>query len=276
MKSGTTHLYLLLSEHPGINMSSVKEPNFFCYDSPQDGNWALSAEWYSSLFQDRSGLRGEASPNYTKHSFDPRIAQRLFRANPKAKLIYLLRDPTDRAVSHYLHNLISGKEVRAINIVLQRRWSHYLRTSRYHEQLQPYLNVFPKEQILLLPSELLAAQPKEALTIIYDFLGLPILFPSLIPEEAHTLSSRLTRRNRKFLAKRELIGAQKDLCNLLVTLPHDFPWDSAAMAEKLGFTIQYREKLISLLAQDTRELAKYLKESSSLWPHWTSINWLRI
>jgi hypothetical protein len=123
---------------------------------------------------------------------------------------------------------------------------------------------------------MLAERPKEALTIIYNFLGLPTVFSSLIPKETHTLSSRLTRRNRKILAKREPIGAQKDLCRLLVTLSHDFPWNSAVLAEKLGFTAQHRETLISLLAQDTRELGKFLTNSNSLWHHWNSIRWLTV
>jgi len=270
MKAGTTHLHSLLSQHPGINMSSIKETNFFCYDQPPGGDWALSKEWYRSLFQNRPGLRGEASPNYAKHSLDPRIAQRIFAANPKAKLIYLLRDPTARAVSHYLHNLLGGRESRAITDVLQRRWSHYLRISRYHEQLQPYLKVFPKNQILLLPSEVLFSSPKQALTSVYDFLGVPVVLPVFMPTETHTLLSRLTRRSRKILAKRKPVGAQKDLCDLLVALPHDHPWDSASFAAQLGFTEQHRDMLTFLLAADIRDLSEHLKGIQ----HFDSLDWL--
>ncbi|MFM9056644.1 MAG: sulfotransferase domain-containing protein, partial [Bacteroidota bacterium] len=104
-KAGTSALHHVLSLHPGVSMSSVKEPNFFSwdlieqqqlyYETPQ----IRTEDSYEALFQGHPGrLRGEASVSYLYY---PAVAKRLYDYNPSAKIIIVLREPISRAQSHY-------------------------------------------------------------------------------------------------------------------------------------------------------------------------------
>ena len=102
-KAGTTALYAYLRWHPGITGPSWKEVSFF------DRHWWRGEFWYRGQFPLRSGQRlvGEASPSYLFHPLAPERVRSLV---PEAKLIALVRDPVDRAYSHYQHEVALGRE----------------------------------------------------------------------------------------------------------------------------------------------------------------------
>src|SRR5947209_1159841 len=112
-KAGTTSLYRYLAAHPDIVASTRKEVHFF------DINFWRGEWWYRSLFplrrrlqrrpplRNRPAITGEASPYYLFHPFAPERAAQLL---PDAKLIVLLRDPVERAWSHYRHEVANGRE----------------------------------------------------------------------------------------------------------------------------------------------------------------------
>jgi hypothetical protein len=113
MKCATTTLHRYLDPHPDVAMSEPKELNFFCgprrLDGHRDdqtawlaGNWHRGVGWYAAQFLP-APVRGEASPGYTSPSF-PRAAERMARIVPGARLVYLMRDPLERAVSQYLYH----------------------------------------------------------------------------------------------------------------------------------------------------------------------------
>lgn len=169
-KAGTTSLYHYLRQHPDIFMPAVKEPRFFAYlDDPpamtgpgdRASNEAAGAVCtmadYRALFDEVEGERavGEASVNYLYSETAPR---RIHEHLPDVQLIAVLRNPIERAYSHYLHLLSSGREpVRefeaALDAEADRRqqgweWSwHYTRMGFYHEQLRRYLEHFDREQL---------------------------------------------------------------------------------------------------------------------------------
>src|SRR3712207_4104321 len=107
MKSGTTALYYYLEQHPEIYMSPVKEPNFFSQENAADTVTHIGT--YEQLFKGASGKKaiGEASHSYL---YEPRAAAEIRRYVPKVKLIAILRNPIDRAYSHFLHMVRSGTE----------------------------------------------------------------------------------------------------------------------------------------------------------------------
>ena len=109
MKSGTTALYYYLEQHPQVYMSPVKEPNFFCSEENSDGDFATRLGAYQDLFRDVSGEKaiGEASHCYL---YEPEAAARIQEYITDAKLIAVLRDPVDRAYSHFLHMVRNGSE----------------------------------------------------------------------------------------------------------------------------------------------------------------------
>ena len=99
MKCGTHSLHQYLDLHPEIAMSQRKELNFFLTEA----KFAQGLEWYSAQIAGNGTARGESSPNYSKCHMFPGVAERMHATLPDIKLIYLVRDPVERAVSHYVH-----------------------------------------------------------------------------------------------------------------------------------------------------------------------------
>lgn len=179
MKCGTTSLHRYLDQHPEIAMSEPKELNFFfrAADAPastgpsfQHGNWHLGAEWYAERFPANVPVRGEASPGYTSPSY-PEVADRLARLLPDARLVYLVRDPLDRAISQYLHHRRDGAEERTLEQALLDPSSQYLDRSRYHARLAPFLEHYAREHIAILDHHDLLVRRREALRSLFRFLG---------------------------------------------------------------------------------------------------------
>jgi len=186
-KAGTTALYAYLRWHPGIAGPSWKEVSFF------DRHWWRGEAWYRGQFPLRAGERlvGEASPSYLFHPLAPERARRLV---PGVKLVALLRDPVDRAYSQYQHEVALGREPLSFEDALAAEddrlrgeverlvadprafsrawWDHsYASRGRYAEQLQRWLAVFPREQLLVVRTEDLGQRPAETYATILSFLG---------------------------------------------------------------------------------------------------------
>jgi Sulfotransferase domain len=186
-KAGTTALYAYLRWHPGVTGPSWKEVSFF------DRHWWRGEAWYRGQFPLRSGQRlvGEASPSYLFHPLAPERVRSLV---PDAKLVALVRDPVDRAYSHYQHEVALGREPLSFEDALGAEeertrgeverlvadprafshawWDHtYAVRGRYADQLEGWLEVFPREQLLVVPSEDLGERPAETYAAVLAFLG---------------------------------------------------------------------------------------------------------
>jgi hypothetical protein len=168
MKCATTTLHEQLSLQPGVFMSQPKEPNFFS----DDENAARGLEWYRSLFREAApgDLRGESSTHYTKRPTYPRTVERMKRAFPRLKLIYVMRHPVDRLVSQYVHDRIRESVPEDIDAAIDahRELTDY---SRYAFQIEPYLRAYGPQCLLPVFFERLVAQPQEELDRIGRFLG---------------------------------------------------------------------------------------------------------
>jgi hypothetical protein len=166
-KSGTSSLAYQLSQHPQICFCKVKEPHYFS----KSKDWKKEITDYHKFFEPVSGqLCGEASTSYTflpQYSHTP---SRLFEYNPELKLIYIMRQPVERIISHYMHKLAKGraKNPPEIDVLIH---SHYMNVSRYRMQLEPYLRLFPGKNILLLIFEEFISNPSRILGQIALFLG---------------------------------------------------------------------------------------------------------
>ncbi|MEW6729732.1 MAG: sulfotransferase [Acidobacteriota bacterium] len=198
-KCGTTSLYHYLVSHPHIMSPSEKQMHFF------DNNFSKGLSWYrthfpSSLYRyylkhihKQGFITGEATPYYIFHPLAP---QRIQKHLPNAKLILLLRNPVDRAYSHYNHEVRKGTETLSFTDALDREeerlagerekmlvqenyysFNHqhysYLARGVYIEQLEYWFNYFPKEQFLILKSEDFYTAPGATLKQILNFLHLP-------------------------------------------------------------------------------------------------------
>jgi hypothetical protein len=134
-KCGTTSLHEYLDEHPEISMSREKELHFFV-----DGkNWGRGLAWYESHFDSAAPVRGESSPGYSAFPLYRGVPERMAETIPEAKLIYLVRDPVQRIVSHYTHRTVNWPEMGTLEEALAdphiREW--LVTPSRYWLQLEP-------------------------------------------------------------------------------------------------------------------------------------------
>ena len=194
-RSGTTWLYALLDRHPDVYMAKpVKpEPKFFLVDSLYaKGIEHYAATWFGEVPAGR--IAGEKSTDYLESAV---AAERIQRHLPGVKLVFVLREPVDRAYSNYLWTRMNGLETerfeRALELEDERertlperlkftRPYAYFSRGLYADLLQPYLDRFPRQQVLILKFEDMARDPGELAGRLHDFLQIPRR-----PSDAETL-----------------------------------------------------------------------------------------
>jgi sulfotransferase family protein len=176
-KCGTTSIYHYLHAHPEISMSKRKEPRFFVAERRSE----RERERYESLFGADPSVRlsGEASTAYTAYPIHRGVPERMHSLVPEAKLIYLVRDPLERIVSHWVDVVARGRERRSlVETVTPSLDCLYVAQSSYHLQLSCYLPYFPAERILVLTREELLTERRPTLRRVFRFLGVDDAFDS--------------------------------------------------------------------------------------------------
>jgi hypothetical protein len=170
MKCATTTLHEQLAGQPRIMMSFPKEPNFFS----DDDIYARGFDWYFSLFADAddAAVCGESSTHYTKLPTYPETVRRMSSALDGIKLIYVMRHPIDRLISHYIHEVTTGRITEGIHEAIDRH-PELVDFGRYHMQISPYLAEFGPESILPVFFRRLVAHSQDELERIGRFIGAP-------------------------------------------------------------------------------------------------------
>ena len=192
-KCGTTSLFRYLCQHPNVGAPTWKEISYFNIHFNR-GNL-----WYKSFFpmslskpKPQHLITGEATASYI---CDPQAAQRIVATLPEVKLIALLRNPVDRAYSHYHHSKRIGREklsfedaiaqekLRVEQIERESRelglksspayHYTYLASGMYAEQLTNWLKIFDRQQLLILKSEDFFDRPEAVFKQVLDYLKLP-------------------------------------------------------------------------------------------------------
>jgi len=167
-KCATTSLWRYLDLHPEISMASAKETNFFLWHSDRGPGF------YEGLFDPAARVRGESCPDYSVRPFSDEVAGRIARAVPEARLIYLVRDPVQRVVSHWMHAASLGRDpLPFAESVASEEFpvSEYVLRSRYWWQLEPFRAEFPPERIRIVVQEDLAADPVATMRDLFDYAG---------------------------------------------------------------------------------------------------------
>lgn len=244
-KGGTSSLYRYLSEHPQIAASAGKELHYF------DRRFSCGPYWYRAHFPTafyrrrvvkRTGkalLTGEATPYYLFHPYAPERVKALV---PGVKLIALLRDPVERAFSSYQHQVRAGEEqlsfAEAIDreherlagggqfeergsgkARVQRKFS-YLARGVYADQLQAWLAVFPREQMLIVRSEDFFEAPEPVFRQVTDFLTLRPWQPRAFPRFNSAEYGQMDAEVRDRLAQYFAVHNQR----LYALIGRDFGW----------------------------------------------------
>lgn len=189
MKCGTSALHTLLDRHPEIAMSDPKELNFF-FGPPvlprdlaairpakrardvtwQIGNRHRGVAWYARHWGPEAPVRGESSPGYTSPD-RPSVAARMASLLPDARLVYIVRDPIERALSQYRHHRAEGSESRPVDDALLDPRSQYLARSRYHERLEPFVECFGRGRLAVVSQEELALDARPVLRHVFEHAG---------------------------------------------------------------------------------------------------------
>jgi hypothetical protein len=210
-KGGTTTLDQYLREHQAIQMATKKEVHYFDNESIFDKAVDYS-EYHSNFIKalPEKIIYGEATPIYM-YWYD--VPRRIWDYNPHMKFIIVLRNPIERAYSHWNMERDRGREnlsfsdairtekLRCRNTLpLQHRVFSYIDRGFYSEQLRRIWHFFPKEQTLILKSQNLKNDPNETLSAIYKFLNIPN-FQKIKHKELHTRNyvSKITEVDHEYL-----------------------------------------------------------------------------
>ena len=181
-KSGTTALHYFLSKHPDITMGDRQEMHFF------DNEEIFSQQVDYELLHQRfppvppSTIAGECTPIYIY--WKPGM-ERIWRYNPKIKLLIILRNPVDRAFAHWTMQRFKGREpLNFLDAVkeeknrankaapLQSRRYSYVDRGFYAEQMERVFKLFPTEQVKIVRFEEFRDKKSETLDVIFRFLGI--------------------------------------------------------------------------------------------------------
>ncbi|MDB5346420.1 MAG: sulfotransferase [Schlesneria sp.] len=243
-RSGTTYLYNLLDHHPEIYLAKPRapEPKFFLVDE----EYAKGLDYYSERFFSASSadaIRGEKSANYLESTVVP---ERIFQHLPNSKLIFVLRDPVERAFSNFLWSTRNGHETLSFAEAIKqeavrescyapavrfaRPFSHISR-GMYAKLLQPYLRLFPSEQVKIVLHDDIVADPARVAADLMAFVGATVILPPIdLNESVNTSRDRDETRDQ--------------------VLPQDL-----------------REQLCQLYAGPNQELQELIGRDLSHWSH---------
>lgn len=251
MRGGTTSLYSYLTEHPNIGPAYMKEVHFFDVYFHKGLPWyraqfpSTVQKYYTERVQKQNFITGEASPYYLFHPHAPR---RIARLLPHVKLIVQLRNPVSRAYSHYYHEVNGGHEKLSFAEAIDREedrigketeklardeqyisYNHrhysYLARGIYVDQLKVWMDLFPREQILILKSEDFYADPAAALKQTLDFIHLPSIGIKEKKEEYQQLNTTKPPKMDPEIKKRLHAYFEPHNARLYAYLGVDFGWD---------------------------------------------------
>ena len=169
MKCGTTSLHNMLAAHPAIFMcQNPKEPAWFA-----GGNSGKNLGWYLERFAAATDERfvGESSTDYTKAPRLGVVAAKIQAFAPEARILYIIRDPVARAISHYWWEVEYSAEGRSF-LDAMKASREIADVGNYAMQIEPYIAAFGRVRVHALTMEALAADPAREMRAIFEFLEL--------------------------------------------------------------------------------------------------------
>lgn len=171
-KCATTSLFFALGKSPDIEGSKVKETNFFSHTP----DWRADMSDYHDLFRQRRPVLLEASPSYTMPPHSERdICGDMYDYNPDLRFIYITRHPIDRLTSAYRHTFERGATEQTFEDYLTTN-ERALDCTRYAKQIEPFIERFGRDRILLLRFEDVTNRQRDVARTVAQFLGVDAAF----------------------------------------------------------------------------------------------------
>ncbi len=265
MKAATTSLHYYLNLHPQISMSKEKELNFFV----KKQNWGKGIDWYKSNFNSEKPCRGEASPNYTNFPFFKGVPERIHSVVPDIKLIYLVRDPIERILSHYVHKIADCWEKRPLEEALSSfNTNRYIVRSQYFMQMEQYLKFFSAENMLVVCSEDFINKNRAAIKCVFEFLNVDISFYDAKFQKTLHKSNRKRRKSHPAQLLRK-----KSIMKNIDKLPYSIRshvdwlvfWPFSRKVKRPVLSEPLKQRVIDYLQDDVAQLRKFTGQSFADW-----------
>lgn len=260
MKAGTYSLHHYLHQHPQIEMSQKrKEVNFFV----EGFNWHRGSDWYRQFWTGNTPMRGESSTRYSMHGLYPGVPARIAALLPQVKLVYAVRDPIERLISQYVHEVDDNQEQRSFEQLLSAPDRQLvLGNGCYHQQLQQYLRYFPAESIHVVCCEDLACDPQRAMQPLLQFLGVDADFVHADWGVKHNDGSGKCCETASGRVARRLVGRKRlrriPLLRQAFTRPIATP----------VFDAQRHADIVAMYRADTEQLEAFAGRS---FRHWVNL-----
>jgi hypothetical protein len=262
MKAGTTSLFHYLSDHPQIFLHPRKEIGYFMWPEAE-----RKPEAYEAFFTraPSGGFCGDISTGYTKYPQYTGVPERMAELTGEARLIYLVRNPVERVVSHYHHLLLMDPNLPEIDEAVRTN-PHYIEFSRYRMQLSLYEPHFDRDQILVVILEELLADKKAAMRKIFEHIGCdPCHVPRNLDVRANASAARsgeskilqAIQRNALYRKVQYRIPprAKSPVVRMLGRKPPPAP----------DPTLETLAWIREQVRDDARDLASYLGRSNAIW-----------
>lgn len=259
MKSGSSSLAGYLNQHPEVYVHP-DEINFF----GDERQFARGREWYSRQFAgaENKAVVGEKTNAY---SYVAQSAGRIRDLLPNAKLIWILRNPVERAYSNYWYNVSQGHERLDFETTLKLEperiqrdiFKGYIKRGIYVEQVKRFLECFPLTQMHFMLFEKLASDPQCALKLCFDFLGVDLPVRQMSPVVARIT---WTPQNRDLQYAARKLGLRR--------LP--LAWKMVNKINRLrrGYApmnVELRERLAEYYRPHNKELGRVTGLDVSVW-----------
>ncbi len=263
-KCGTSGLHYYLGLHPEVSISTPKELNFFIAER----NWPRGLDWYRGRFDATARVRVDASPNYTAYPQFEGVPERMAGLVPDARLIYIVRDPIARIAAHWVHNYSKGRHDGAPEAILSPTAS-YIDRSRYAMQLERFLAVYPREQILVIENEDLRVRRDETLRTVFEFAGADAAFT----DKRFTSERHKTARKTRLTAlgvridRRHARGQRSDLSTKAWAVARGY-WPLGVRIERPSIREAIPDEVIEELRADARRLGELTGRDYAHWSLW--------
>ena len=262
MKCGTTTFAEQLGAQKGLFLTTPKEPNFFS----DDAVFAKGFDWYQKLFAAAApgDICGEASTHYTKRPDYPETLPRLSAQLPDIRLIYMIRNPVQRLISHYIHAWTEGEVTAPLSHELIERHPSFIDYGLYGWQIAPFVETYGREAILLTSLERMTADPQAELARAARHIG----FEGPVHWDESLANQNVSAERIRKLPFHELLinnfFARTLRRNLLPKGLRTYVRDSRKMKTRPVLSAQMVSFLEARFLQDREELAAIFPEDPSL------------
>jgi hypothetical protein len=272
MKAGTTTLFEMLARHPRIFLPDEKEPD----DLTRDHVLTESGRRrYFSLFKDAepSQITGEASTASTKYPLIEGVPRRAHEVlGPKAKMIYVVRDPVDRAISHFRFFAKRGQCSPHLDEALEQNVG-LIEFSQYHRQLEQWLKYFAKDNLHVVVFEAMIRDQQGTFDSVCRFLGIE---PMVLPEVVHANSTEDALVPAGLM--RRVVQSPLYRRGIKSLFPHSLRsrlrrvfFKAEMPANELIISDNARSQIRELLSEDLARFGEAFPGDYRLWPTWESV-----